>query len=1251
MFQTSYESYSGRAQRLEDNARQQQKSARISQATKGKKKKRKAKSKGRHRVRVVETSGTLRDTTTRRRGESITTNVNIVKKGNRRGGGRPPASAPARVRYGTTPAVAFGNQKTQREETSEIVREIRRVLQPQQRQQPPPNVPAPPPVQQRDIRQQQQRERQERAERQQREREEVRRIARAEAIEDEQLRRDQLRFDAQTDLDTRRLDIEEERVRQQGRGMAEINARIAGLDRDVRAGQQIAPPQITVSPNIEVNPVITVNPTFNNNGNVEASRRGRTARGGRRGGGGGRQNFRGSDTSDTSEDDFRGGGGGRSSSRGRAVESSSESSSSESEADRRRRARSESVRTKRERRASAAEIRSPTGVAEPPVDVEARAPEEEAQTLFQLAGGGIATAGEIGAGALGTAGSVISRGAGGVATGVASRLPSAEDVGQTLGGGLVDVAGIAGRTGLGVASAVGGRVAEQLPSGEDVVAGASNLLAEAMRPIQEEQPTSALLESISDVDVSGGEYVVPFDSRAPLDSPRRSIAETIRERQEIEQRQLLEQQEEDERNRRIRREQRGRKQQEAQQGEQAGILADIQSGIAPAVGTAVGIAGNLLSDAVGFAGDLVNTASGRTLPPSREVGRATTTLSAQRNVRGEDEDFSSEGEGAGKVLIKSSEPQASFNDDFFALNDLPRGKSKGVYPDQKPSKVGDVIDFADGRRGSIEQFSFPHASRGGLETPPHLPIAAEKLGGNPQILIKFDDGSEGGINYKQLRDAQTQGRVKRKGRNLSEPERKVLFASVDEVKTVPLAPQPEPEPSPQPRPTPAVPLPTSPKPREQPSLRRERSNTPASGPPTPDTSGDESGDSEGNVRFKKDGKQYTIDKETDIIYSLDEDGDFEPVGNVIDGERVFYEDESSASEKETSESEVESDSSIQSSGSSSAGRNITFEGVKYLKDEDEQLYRESDLANVGELKYDDGKPAGIEFVDSDEERQHRKDRPRDWQKIGFQTLEEFRDSASEPDIDSSVEVAPLTYEALTEGLAKKIDDRIPLNEKADLEKVYTRREMEERRRKGIETGRFKTKIRDQNYVVVYDGSKWVVFEADKKGKVRSGGGVVGQLTSDLSNDYPVPAELSSSDDSDTEYKLGFPHPKRGRIKVSFFDKRKGSGSDSDDLGGDPEVRRDSSAQRAGRVRKLVESDSSGGESMDSQTKTLREINAILSSNRLPKLTIGKTTLKGKDNFLDPLTGNPQYDEIEALYLRLLELKSKVQKKQRRKKSD
>ena len=403
---SSYNTWATTQDRLSAIQKQQQKSERISQSTRGKPRQRKPENKGKHRV--VKTS----KTNTRVISDKADVDITFLTTKNRKGQGRP-TNAQRRER-GLNEAFKFREDERNRSRNvgQDIADALRPLLQQQQQAPRPAVVIPPPPVVQRDIRQQQQEERAERQERQREIAERQREIARREAIEEEQLRRDDLRFQEQIRLDTRRLDIEEARLIQNDRGIAEINARLDGLDARVRAGQEIAPPQITVNPDIKVEPRIEglrieQGAIVINNTNEASRQRGRRTNARRTGGLGHRR--REPDTS-SSESESSGNDGSppRASPRGRA-------------------------RARTSRRTPASNL---------PSVPEARSGEEEAQTLLELAGGlgqrGAEALGgalyNVGAQATSTIGGVVSQGVRRAVDTGYNALPSVESITEAVRG-------------------------------------------------------------------------------------------------------------------------------------------------------------------------------------------------------------------------------------------------------------------------------------------------------------------------------------------------------------------------------------------------------------------------------------------------------------------------------------------------------------------------------------------------------------------------------------------------------------------------------------------------------------------------------------------------------------------------------------------------------------------------------------------------------------------------------------------------
>lgn len=594
---SKFNQWSNQQQRMDAYQKAQLKSQRISQATSGKKKTRKPENKGKHRQtdkKIVVNKKGISATSVRTANKgNVDVDINIIKTGNRKGQGRPPASTGGTRRRGNTLTEAFGFRDKSSDAT---IRERERT----------------------DRNERERLARQDRLDREQREaRERARERARQTQIDEQNRRRENTRLA----IERERLEVERARQRadaqqqrrpaQQpqpapahhpddiGRGFAEINARIGALDQQVRAGQAIAPPPI----NVEVNPRIEVNPNIrvvgveaggivinNENAQRKARQRGRRANMGRRGGG---------NVSSDSQS---------------SSQSSSEGFSSpaeEAEAIGRR-----SPARGGRRPAQRTQRRSPTipPTIPAPIPETPRQPEPERQpesssdesVVLLEAGSGaesddpsIAQRGAEALLDLGTtAGGAVARGVGAGVGALGERaveaLPSAEDVGGALGGAVATGLGAVGRTGLAVGAELGGRAVEQLPSAEEVVGNVRNLLRDAVNPQQQLEGG----ESSSGESEGSGVLV----DEAPQQSVS-TIADRIRERQERERRALEEQQAERERQRRLREEQRQQKvaiaEQKAQQGEQGGILADIAQRGAEAVGGAVQTGVNVLRDAIG----------------------------------------------------------------------------------------------------------------------------------------------------------------------------------------------------------------------------------------------------------------------------------------------------------------------------------------------------------------------------------------------------------------------------------------------------------------------------------------------------------------------------------------------------------------------------------------------------------------------------------------------------------------------------
>ena len=539
---SNFNQWSNQQQRMDAYQKAQQKSLRISEATTGKKKQRKPENKGKHRQtdkKIVVNKSGLSATSVRTANKgNVDVDINIIKTGNRKGQGRPPASAgTGSRRRGNTLNEAFGFRDTttnkERERTDRNERD--RI------------------------------ERQDRLDREQREaRERARDRARQREIDEQNRRRENTRLM----IERERLQLERQIANAPrpavapapanhpddiGRGFAEMNARIDRLDANVRAGQNIAPPPINVEvkPDIKVVGVERGGIVINNKGaRAVANQRGRRTNLGRRGGG----NL-------SSES------------------SSSEGFSSPAEEQRAIARRSPASR----RREQTQRRRSPTAVSSSESVLVDR-PSGSERDEPSLAQRGAEALLDLGT----TAGGAVARGVGAGLSTIGERavsaLPSAEEVGGVVGGAVATGAGIIGRG----AVSLGQRAYENLPPAEDVVVGAQNLLAEAIQqPEQREiEADPALLQSVSEGESSSPEEGVSVAPQQPVGT----ILQRIRERQEIEREEFRREEAERERQRRLREEERTQRLEKAEQSKQSGILADIQSGIQTGV--------NILRDAI-----------------------------------------------------------------------------------------------------------------------------------------------------------------------------------------------------------------------------------------------------------------------------------------------------------------------------------------------------------------------------------------------------------------------------------------------------------------------------------------------------------------------------------------------------------------------------------------------------------------------------------------------------------------------------
>lgn len=566
---SKFNQWSNQQERMDAYQKAQLKSLRISQATTGKKKQRKPENKGKHRQtdkKIVVNKKGLSATSVRTANKgNVDVDINIIKTGNRKGQGRPPASASTgsgRGRRGNTLREAFEF----RDKSDDLTfRERER----------------------RDRNERQRQERQDRIDREQREaRERARERARQTTIDEQNRRRENTRLL----IERERLELERQRANAPpppavpvapapahhpddiGRGFAEINARIGALDARVEAGQAIAPPPV----NVEVNPRIEVNPNIrvvgveaggivinNENAQRQARQRGRRANMGRRGGG------------NVSSD---------------SQSSSSEGFSSPAEEVEAIGRRSPARRRPAQRRSQPREPepeRPPVSSDESEVLVEAGSgAESDEPSIAQRGAEALLDLGIAGGGA-------VARGVGAGVQTIGERaveqLPTAEGVGGAIGGAIATGAEIAGRGALGLGQELGQRAVAQLPSAEEVVGNVRNLLADAVNPEQQQ------IESGTEGEESEGSGVLV--DVAPQQQVGR-LAQRIRERQEEEREAERRAEAERERQRRLREEERQKTlrkaEQKAQQGEQAGILADIAQTAGGVVQTGV----NVLRDAI-----------------------------------------------------------------------------------------------------------------------------------------------------------------------------------------------------------------------------------------------------------------------------------------------------------------------------------------------------------------------------------------------------------------------------------------------------------------------------------------------------------------------------------------------------------------------------------------------------------------------------------------------------------------------------
>jgi hypothetical protein len=369
-----------------------------------------------------------------------------------------------------------------------------------------------------------------------------------------------------------------------------------------------------------------------------------------------------------------GGGGGR-----RSYDSSSDSSGGDSGGGGGSQLPTPSPRNRREQQRSSASARR--GGRTP--RQQPTTPEEEASLLGDVASGvvsGVASGvSSLGGGLVRAGGGFI----GGIGGAIAEQLPSAETIGNVAGRGAVAVVGATGRAGI-------------------------SLVSETLRPTQEEQQADpSLLQSVSESDEG---------VKAEPQQQVKTLADKIRERQEKEQREYdARKKYEEERAERIRKAQRPNI-------EQAGILADIQSGAGKVAGVVSG-AVNIVSEALR-----------RDTPPQQRETISQTEI--------EEGGFSSGGEGAGKVLIKTDEPEASFRETYVGSGAVSetdeerriRAEKEQIDKEDKeelerqtskaPTPAQVIADVESGDEGLFRQFGRIVETRGDvLEDPVEAPLS------------------------------------------------------------------------------------------------------------------------------------------------------------------------------------------------------------------------------------------------------------------------------------------------------------------------------------------------------------------------------------------------------------------------------------------------------------------------------------------------------------------------------------------------
>lgn len=691
MFSTSfsggYNTYAQRQSAVERANKARQKSQRISDATKGKKKSRKPENKGKHRRQdaVIKGSGQAVQVAGLGRGGSASQNVVVLpaKAKNRPGAGRPKASTGSRGlgQGGGQGITSAFGTATEKEDERRRRREEERDEERTRDRR----------REQRDttIRREEVRER--RRERGERARQFNIEQGRLQGLETQ--RRQEL---AQQIV--REQNVEQARQRAEDARQRETIARLEGIEQRIArqpaqvapVGQQaplIAGPLIQ-GPLIAEGAIVNAPRTdFSNIGNPNVNV--------------------GTDASTRRRDRDRSAGRGD---RRRRPPSGSDSSSSSDGAP----PPTPSPRTRRTQQGQSATQRrgrSPRAEEQFEVVEQPTTPEEEASLLGGLAQGLATGATTLGGGLVRAGGGFV----GGVGGAIAEQLPPAERVGDVAGRVAVAAAGATGRA---------------------VASGAQTIAREALRPVQEEQQAdSALLESVSE-----GESVIVEPQR-----PVSAIQQAIIDRQAEERRELEQRQEEEERQRRIREQRRKETQKRAEQSEQAGILADIQSGAGAVAGVVADVVGQgvrAVGEQVGGRVSLVADAIAPNI--ARSPDNPTITLGARRNIAGEDPAFSSEGEQAGQVLVREGEQQGAFRETYISPQDetdeqrRERAQREQLEKEEReelerqtakaPTPAQVQADFESGTEGIFRQFG-RIAQTGGdvLEDPVEAPLSPRTI--------------------------------------------------------------------------------------------------------------------------------------------------------------------------------------------------------------------------------------------------------------------------------------------------------------------------------------------------------------------------------------------------------------------------------------------------------------------------------------------------------------------------------------------